>query len=113
MTQHLHSRHVEGCYRCDLSRDEAPTLTERLDDLAKCAAEATSLTLDDDNARDCYHIVQDDVPALVAALRAVLALADHVTETHAALPEPHGAFTRGYATALRDIRAAIEGALNA
>lgn len=24
MTQHLHSEYVEGCYRCDLSRDEVP-----------------------------------------------------------------------------------------
>mgnify|MGYP001573329462 CR=1 FL=1 len=23
MTQHLHTEFVEGCYRCDLSRDEA------------------------------------------------------------------------------------------
>ena len=25
MTQHDHSEHVDGCYRCDLSRDEAWT----------------------------------------------------------------------------------------
>ena len=24
MTAHLHSTFVEGCYRCDLSRDEVP-----------------------------------------------------------------------------------------
>lgn len=66
-----------------------------------------------EDAENLYFIsrARTDVPTLVAALKAVLALADHVTETHAALPEPHGAFTRGYATALRDIRAAIEGAL--
>jgi hypothetical protein len=25
MTAHLHSEYVEGCYRCDLSRDEVVT----------------------------------------------------------------------------------------
>ena len=24
MTQHLHSEFIEGCYRCDLNRDELP-----------------------------------------------------------------------------------------
>lgn len=104
MTQHLHSRHVEGCYRCDLSRDEAPTLTYRLDEYEARVS---------DPMVTYKEGAVEDVPALVTALRAVLNLADHVTETHALLPKPHGAFTRGYATALRDLRAAIEGALNA
>ena len=49
-----------------------------------------------------------DAVDLVAALRAVLNLADHATETHAELPEPHGPWTNGYDTAIRDVLAAIE-----
>ena len=49
---------------------------ERLDEIQARADKATALTLGDDNARDCYNIVADDVPALVTALRAVLELAD-------------------------------------
>lgn len=29
MTQHLHSTFVEGCYRCDISRDEARFVDDR------------------------------------------------------------------------------------
>ena len=45
-----------------------------------------------------------DVPALVAALRAVLTLADHVEELY-----PRAV---GYSLAIRDFRRAIEGALS-
>lgn len=48
------------------------TITDRLDQTEQRAASATALTLGDDNARECYNVVADDVPALLAALRAVL-----------------------------------------
>lgn len=49
-----------------------------------------------------------DAPKVYAALDAVLRLCDHATETHAELPEPHGPWTSGYDTAIRDVVAAIE-----
>ena len=44
MTEHLHTEHVEGCFRCDLSRDEAPPRGEGLREAAEllwCAAHGT------------------------------------------------------------------------
>lgn len=29
MTQHLHATHVEGCFRCELSRDEMQDILNR------------------------------------------------------------------------------------
>lgn len=86
------------------------SLSGRLDDIENRANIATSLTLGDDNARDCYHIVQDDVPALVAAVRQVLAWrGDVLTEmdrNHIVDPVARHCWR----AAVGEVYAAIEGA---
>lgn len=47
MTAHLHSTHVEGCYRCDLSRDE----TEAIEAEIAAEAQAAWLAYRDDYMR--------------------------------------------------------------
>lgn len=79
------------------------TITERLD-----AIEARALA--PWSVQGVGQSLSDAVD-LVTALRAVLRLCAHATETHAELPEPHGPWTRGYDTAIRDVRAAIEESL--
>lgn len=50
---------------------------DRLAEIRERADKATSLTLGDDNARDCYNIAEDDVPALVAAVHRVVDCAQY------------------------------------
>lgn len=45
------------------------SISDRLAAITARANNATSLTLGDDNARDCYNIVEDDVPWLVEQVR--------------------------------------------
>lgn len=48
------------------------SISDRLDQIEARAETIVGLTLGDDNARDAYNLVEDAVPALVAAVRAVL-----------------------------------------
>lgn len=52
MTQHEHRRFVDGCYRCDLSRDEVTcgAINPRLD-IGRTCQEPTG--------HDGYHVVND------------------------------------------------------
>lgn len=50
------------------------SISDRLDQITARAETVVGLTLGDDNARDAYNLVEDAVPDLVAAVRAVLDL---------------------------------------
>lgn len=56
------------------------SISDRLDQIEARAEAVVGLTLRDDNARDAYNIVEDDVPDLVAAVRAVLSYLDECDE---------------------------------
>jgi hypothetical protein len=73
--------------------------------LAKAAPGAITITPSD------VHYLRTLARNQAAALEAVERLAVNVEALFAEMPEPHGASTRAYATAIRDFRATIRAAL--
>ena len=85
------------------------SISDRLDQISARAETVVGLTLGDDNARDAYNLVEDAVPDLVAALRAVLDLCELIEKAHAANPKQ--TYEQGMEVAAHKVRTVIAAAL--
>ena len=85
------------------------SISDRLDQISARAETVVGLTLGDDNARDAYNLVEDAVPDLLAALRAVLDVCEGLEEAHRANPEQ--AYEYGLEEAAHQVRNTIAAAL--
>lgn len=79
MTEHDHSTYVEGCFRCELSRDEADNLTRSpADALCEMCGEAAYYVLSDealDFCADCaVSLLSEQARALTVAANGARAL---------------------------------------
>jgi hypothetical protein len=73
MTQHTHPEHVEGCFRCELSKDELTDAEEERENLRDVLTDLVDFTdrhrlSYDDHEHDCYQewaLLRDEARALL------------------------------------------------
>lgn len=83
-------------------------ISDRLDQIEARAETVVGLTLGDDNARDAYNLVEDAVPDLVAAVRAVLDACDRIDASII----PSGDFEVGQKSVTQTVRMIVERKLS-
>ena len=82
MTQHNHREHVEGCFRCELSKDEVPTDAEHIawldDEIQWLEHEMEKWEIENKRLRDGIRRHRDDInpQCVTSGDRALWALLD-------------------------------------